>query len=351
MIKVGINFICTEHKSDIIMKKIVYLLLLSISLSYSQTIDIIDFKVNEPANNSFASGTKFDFEFKIKGDYTYSTHGYHQIDLIVYKDAISSSNEIARSYWNREDDYDLDFSSYTLKNWWNTSLINYSTESNKKFILVVKYAGLTKTLIYNYPNLDSDGDGVLDSQDNCPNESGPASNNGCPGELDTDGDGVPDSQDDCPNEFGLASNDGCPGEPDLSIDLNGSVINSNCFECATFFSQIGTDRHYLNNSTGIANVDLFVQNLGNTSSSPSTVGYYISANSSFESNSDTLIKTTNIDALGSNSGNYFSTALFSSDFKNVSGNFWLLIRVDDDDDNNESNETNNVFALRFAINN
>lgn len=304
------------------MKKIVYLLLLFVSFSYSQTIDIIGFKVNEPANQSYASGTKFDFEFKIKGDYnTRWPPSYHKVDIIIYYQSVSSSNEIGRMYWDREGDQDLNFPSYTLKEMWITSLRDYSTTPGKVFKMVVIYDGITKTYTYTYSN------------------------------PDTDGDGVPDSQDDCPNESGPASNDGCPGEPDLSIDLNGSVINSNCFECDVFFSQIGTDRHYLNNPTGIANIDLFVQNLGDASSTSSTVGYYISANSTFESNSDALIKTTNIGALGSNSGNYFSTALFSSDFNNVSGNFWLLIRVDDDDNNDESNETNNVFALRFAINN
>lgn len=170
-----------RKKNNYIMKKITFIIFLMTSLfSYSQSIDVIDFKVNEPTGQNFNSGTRFDFEFKIKGDYRYSTYGHHQIDLIVYKDAINSSNEIARSYWNREDDYNLYFTSHTLKNWWNTSLINYSTQPNKKFILVVKYAGLTKTLTYNYPDVDSDGDGVFDSQDNCPNQSGPASNSGCP---------------------------------------------------------------------------------------------------------------------------------------------------------------------------
>ncbi|WP_459210849.1 hypothetical protein [Aquimarina rhabdastrellae] len=163
------------------MKKIIIITVLFLStLSFSQSIDVIDFKVNEPSGQSFSNGSRFDFEFKIKGDYTYRTHGHHQIDLILYKDQISPSNEIARSYWNREDDVNLIFTSYTLKNWWNTSLINYTTAPNKKFYLVVKYASLTKTLSFTYPDVDSDGDGILDSQDNCPNQAGSASNNGCP---------------------------------------------------------------------------------------------------------------------------------------------------------------------------
>ena len=65
------------------------------------------------------------------------------------------------------------------------------------------------------PPVDSDGDGVPDADDDCPNEAGPVENNGCPdvGPGDADGDGVLDPDDDCPNEAGPASNNGCPLEP------------------------------------------------------------------------------------------------------------------------------------------
>jgi outer membrane protein OmpA-like peptidoglycan-associated protein len=56
---------------------------------------------------------------------------------------------------------------------------------------------------------DSDGDGFLDSKDDCPNEPGVAPR-GCPVvESDSDGDGFLDSEDSCPNEPGVAP-DGCP---------------------------------------------------------------------------------------------------------------------------------------------
>ncbi|WP_340199424.1 OmpA family protein [Ascidiimonas sp. W6] len=54
---------------------------------------------------------------------------------------------------------------------------------------------------------DSDGDGIEDSKDDCPNEAGPAELNGCP---DTDGDGIADKDDACPAEAGLAALNGCP---------------------------------------------------------------------------------------------------------------------------------------------
>ncbi|WP_417443198.1 OmpA family protein [Joostella sp.] len=54
---------------------------------------------------------------------------------------------------------------------------------------------------------DSDGDGIEDSKDACPNEAGTAAMNGCP---DSDGDGVADPQDECPNTPGLKELAGCP---------------------------------------------------------------------------------------------------------------------------------------------
>src|SRR6056297_2464653 len=84
---------------------------------------------------------------------------------------------------------------------------------------------------------DSDGDGIEDRMDNCPQEAGLAEFDGCP---DTDGDGVPDPEDDCPNEAGPAENDGCPYEDmdndgvldkdDDCPELAGTAANNGCPE-------------------------------------------------------------------------------------------------------------------------
>jgi hypothetical protein len=58
------------------------------------------------------------------------------------------------------------------------------------------------------PVPDGDGDGIPDASDQCPSQAGPATNNGCP--IDPDGDGLIGAADKCPNESGPASNDGCP---------------------------------------------------------------------------------------------------------------------------------------------
>lgn len=62
------------------------------------------------------------------------------------------------------------------------------------------YAGL-KIPIYKSKPKDKDGDGIINKEDNCPNEPGSADNNGCPW-GDADGDGIKDNKDNCPNEPG-----------------------------------------------------------------------------------------------------------------------------------------------------
>ncbi|MDX5481274.1 MAG: OmpA family protein [Hymenobacteraceae bacterium] len=57
---------------------------------------------------------------------------------------------------------------------------------------------------------DTDGDGVPDRRDQCPDTPTgvQVDRNGCP--IDTDADGVPDYQDECPTEAGTAATRGCP---------------------------------------------------------------------------------------------------------------------------------------------
>lgn len=59
------------------------------------------------------------------------------------------------------------------------------------------------------PWADSDNDGLTDNKDECPTISGPVENKGCP-YGDTDGDGVNDNVDPCPKTAGPVENNGCP---------------------------------------------------------------------------------------------------------------------------------------------
>ena len=61
--------------------------------------------------------------------------------------------------------------------------------------------------VYRLSSVDSDGDGVINRNDACPQEPGPAATNGCP---DQDGDGVVDGEDECPAVAGLVRFQGCP---------------------------------------------------------------------------------------------------------------------------------------------
>jgi len=75
------------------------------------------------------------------------------------------------------------------------------------------------------PIPDTDKDGLNDEEDKCPNEAGPASNNGCP-VKDRDGDGVNDDVDKCPDVAGPASNNGCPEIPKVSAEVNKMVSST-----------------------------------------------------------------------------------------------------------------------------
>ncbi len=64
---------------------------------------------------------------------------------------------------------------------------------------------------------DSDGDGVPDVEDYCPDLPGPAENHGCPLSGDRDRDGITDDIDRCPDQAGPKDNFGCPW-PDRDRD-------------------------------------------------------------------------------------------------------------------------------------
>ncbi len=86
---------------------------------------------------------------------------------------------------------------------------------------------------------DTDGDGVADNVDKCVDVAGPKENNGCPW-PDTDGDGILDKDDKCPNVAGPKDNNGCPwpdtdGDGVLDKDdkcptVKGTVSNFGCPE-------------------------------------------------------------------------------------------------------------------------
>ncbi len=95
---------------------------------------------------------------------------------------------------------------------WSTPLLDEGGTMRWSAMLSVKFGGT-----------DTDGDGIYDDHDECPEVPGLEEFNGCP---DTDGDGIQDSEDDCPMEAGLAEFNGCP-------DTDGDGISDNKDRCPT----------------------------------------------------------------------------------------------------------------------
>lgn len=76
---------------------------------------------------------------------------------------------------------------------------------------------------------DTDGDGVIDDEDACPEVAGLPSLDGCPPPVDTDGDGIPDKIDRCPAVPGVPSQMGCPEQVDEVVKEQLQDISKNIF--------------------------------------------------------------------------------------------------------------------------
>lgn len=86
---------------------------------------------------------------------------------------------------------------------------------------------------FRFGGKDSDGDGIYDKDDACPDVPGLKEFNGCP---DADGDGIKDSDDACPNVAGLPALNGCPDadgdgiadKDDMCPNAKGTKANNGC---------------------------------------------------------------------------------------------------------------------------
>ncbi|MDB4306889.1 OmpA family protein [Flavobacteriaceae bacterium] len=87
---------------------------------------------------------------------------------------------------------------------------------------------------------DTDGDGIADHEDLCPEVAGLLTMSGCP---DSDSDGVSDAEDECPETSGSLENKGCPwpdtdgdgvfDKDDLCPDTEGTTSNDGCPEISS----------------------------------------------------------------------------------------------------------------------
>lgn len=95
--------------------------------------------------------------------------------------------------------------------------------------------------------IDSDGDGIMDSLDACPQVAGVERFKGCP-VPDRDGDGIYDEDDLCPDVKGIVKYKGCPmpdkdqdgiaDDKDKCPDMAGNAANGGCPEIAALKSWV-----------------------------------------------------------------------------------------------------------------
>ena len=149
---------------------------------------------------------------------------------LSYRNKESVIGLIGLNYMNFVFAYSYDFTLSTIRNYSSGShevLLAYQfNKKSKTQGVVIEQATQPR---------DSDGDGVADNEDLCPNVKGIKEYKGCP---DTDGDGVFDDLDECPKVLGPKDNKGCPW-PDSDNDglsdnkddcptISGPVENRGC---------------------------------------------------------------------------------------------------------------------------
>ena len=94
----------------------------------------------------------------------------------------------------------LKFNTVYRYNFKNNGFVDYAPN-------IIPHFQHNLSVAVNFGGRDSDGDGIYDNQDDCPNVAGLPEFNGCP---DDDGDGIENSKDACPNAPGLLEFNGCP---------------------------------------------------------------------------------------------------------------------------------------------
>ncbi|RZK04239.1 MAG: OmpA family protein [Flavobacterium sp.] len=167
--------------------------------------------------NQFSEGGEY--EVTNPGDLTYygadATIKYSLMNLIGSK-VIDPSAHIGGGYTWFGDESTGSVNGGLGLTLWFTETVGLSLQSTYKKTFnkedessagvrshVQHFAGLT----FKFGGKDTDGDGIYDKDDACPEVAGPKELNGCP---DTDGDGVLDKDDACVDVAGLVEFQGCP---------------------------------------------------------------------------------------------------------------------------------------------
>ena len=124
---------------------------------------------------------------------------------------------------------------FGFNTWFNENLgLNFQTGGKKEFSDKVQdHFQHSIGLVFKFGGTDTDGDGVFDKDDACPEVAGLKEFNGCP---DTDNDGIKDADDACPEVAGLAALNGCPDtdgdgiadKDDACPTVAGTKANNGC---------------------------------------------------------------------------------------------------------------------------
>jgi len=121
-------------------------------------------------------------------------------------------------------------------NFWFSDNIGLNVESKYKHSFessIVQHFQHSVGVVVKFGGTDTDGDGIYDKFDACPDVFGLAEFKGCP---DSDSDGIIDSEDACPNTAGLATLNGCPDadedgiadKDDACPNAKGTKANKGC---------------------------------------------------------------------------------------------------------------------------
>jgi outer membrane protein OmpA-like peptidoglycan-associated protein len=188
----------------------------------------LQFKLHAGEKFAITAGPQFDFVTSIEDD----------INTGVEKEHLKQTSTSLVAGFELFPHNRLSFFGRYMHGFTNMNAINIhgtGTEFRNRNIqagLKLRLFGHEKTVYQAAPTplpapIDTDGDGITDDVDKCPNEKGTAKYNGCP-IPDSDGDGINDELDKCPNEKGTAKYDGCP-----IPDSDGDGINDELDKCPT----------------------------------------------------------------------------------------------------------------------
>jgi len=172
-----------------------------------------------------APGTSFEELDQIQINASINVPADEEINLTVLTSGSATLDE----------DYSISSSSITISEGSSTGSVfitledDFESEGNENIEIDISSSGdflflnpqLSITIIDD--DYDTDGDGIVDVNDSCPETAGPIEGSGCP---DTDGDGIYDNEDQCPDEPGDAENNGCP-----LVDADGDGLLDGFDDC------------------------------------------------------------------------------------------------------------------------